>query len=77
MDLRTRIRLWREFKGWTQAKLAEQAGLSRASVCHYEGAGKRQSDPSQAALNEIVTALGLTMAKFYGEIPKAKKRAAA
>jgi transcriptional regulator with XRE-family HTH domain len=75
MDLGSRIAAWRVWMGWTQAQLAERTGLSRASICQYEGAGKHKSDPSQAALNKIVAAFGLTMTEFYGEIPKPKKPA--
>lgn len=70
MDLGARITAWRNWKGWTQAQLADEASLSRAAVCQYEGAGKYKSDPSQAALTKIITALGITMAAFYGAIPK-------
>lgn len=76
MELGERIREWREWKGWTQAQLADEAKLSRASVCQYEGAGKYHSSPSQNALSAIVKALGLDLAKFYGSIPKRKARSA-
>lgn len=73
MDLGTRIAAWRVWRGWTQAQLAAAAGLSRAAVCQYEGAGKYKSDPSQRALNAILAALALTIERFYGETPKPKK----
>ncbi len=73
MELGDRIREWREWKGWTQAQLADETGLSRASICQYEGAGEYHSSPSQKALNSIVEALGVSMAKFYGPIPKRKR----
>jgi transcriptional regulator with XRE-family HTH domain len=76
MDLGSRIAAWRTWKGWTQSQLADEAGVSRASMCQYEGAGKYQTDPSQENLSAIVAALGITMARFYGRVPKPRKRAA-
>jgi len=76
MDLGTRLRLWREWKGLNQSQLAEAAGVSRSAMCQYEGAGKYKLSPSQGTLAAIVDALGLSMEKFYGRTPKQKKAAA-
>ncbi len=72
MELGDRIAAWRRSKGWTQSQLAEASGLSRAAICQVEGAGKHKMNPSQESLNAMVKALGVTMEKFYGRIPKAK-----
>lgn len=81
MNLGARIRSWREWKGWTQAQLAEKSSLSRAAICQYES-GK--GTPSDDALGVIAKALGLTVehrversGTFYGPVPAAKKTKAA
>jgi transcriptional regulator with XRE-family HTH domain len=75
MNLGSRIAAWRAWKGWTQSQLAEAAGVSRASMCQYEGNGKYQTSPSQDNLEAIVDALGLTMTRFYGRLPKTRRAA--
>jgi transcriptional regulator with XRE-family HTH domain len=78
MDLRSRIRAWLVFMGWKQSELAEKSGLSRAAISQICGTGKYKSTPSQKALEKIVGAFGITMERFYGEVPRApvRKRAA-
>lgn len=75
MNLGDRIVAWREWRGMNQRQLAEAADVSRGSMCQYEGRGEYRTAPSQRALAAIVAALGLTMAKFYGPVPKRKRAA--
>lgn len=67
MELGERISSWRRAKKLTQRQVAERADLAVSSVSQIEG-GKQT--PSQKALAAIVEALGLTMAEFYGRVPK-------
>lgn len=73
MDLGARIDGWRKARGMTQLELAKRAGRSRAAISYYV---RGQETPSHKALCDIVDALGLTMERFYGRIPKAKRAAA-
>ncbi len=70
MDLASRIAAWRKLKGLTQRELAEAVGVSAAAVYQWEGTGESKTSPSQPHLEALVDALGLTMEKFYGRIPK-------
>ncbi len=73
MDLASRIASWRKLKGLSQRELAEAVGVSAAAVYQWEGTGESQTSPSQANLEALVEALGLTMARFYGKLPKEVK----
>jgi len=72
MELSIRIAAWRKARGLTQADLAEAAGVTASAVCLWE-AGK--SSPSQSHLAAIVDRLGLSIARFYGRVPKARATA--
>jgi transcriptional regulator with XRE-family HTH domain len=67
MGIGIRIATWRRARGLTQADLAVAAGVTVSAVSYWE-AGK--STPSHAHLEAIVARLGLTMAQFYGRLPK-------
>lgn len=67
MDLAIRIASWRKARGLTQPALASAAGVSVSAVSLWE-AGK--SSPSQEHLQAIVDLFGLTMARFYGRVPR-------
>lgn len=69
MDLSSRISSWRKFKGLTHRELAEKIGVSAAAVYQWEGTGESKTSPSQANLEALVDALGLTMERFYGKVP--------
>lgn len=51
-----RIKQYRERRGWTQAELAERAGLPQSSIASYE-LGK--SEPRVSAVLMIAEALGV------------------
>lgn len=70
MDLSTRIAAWRKAKGVSQRELAVAVGVSVAAVYQWEGTGESRTSPSQAHLAKLVEALGLTMERFYGRLPK-------
>lgn len=72
MNLAERIALWRQAKGLTQRELADAVGVSAAAVYQWEGTGKSQTDPSMAHLEALVGALGITMRRFYGPVPRRK-----
>lgn len=70
VELGTRIARWRRSKDLTPRQLAEKIGVSAAAVYQWEGTGKSHTYPSIQNLEALVCALGLTMARFYGKLPK-------
>lgn len=59
-----RLRKFRDDRGWTQAELAERAGVSKPYVSELEsGAGRR---PSGQILLKLADALGVTVADILG-----------
>ncbi len=72
MTLGSRIAAWRKAKGYSQGGLADAVGVTRAAVSQWEDS---QTSPSQPHLETVVKEFGLTMERFYGPIPKAKKAA--
>lgn len=75
MDLHSRIAAWRKAKGWSQGQLAKAIGVTTAAVSFWEGAGAEPTAPSRKNLDKLVAVLGITIAEFYGDIPKAKSAA--
>jgi transcriptional regulator with XRE-family HTH domain len=76
MDLGERIALWRKHKGLTQQQLAEAVGVTVGAVYQWEGCGddrKHHTAPSVANLEKLVAALGLTMGRFYGRLPRERR----
>ena len=65
MDLGARISAWLRIRGMTQKALAAAIGVSPAAVTAWVK-GKK---PRQKHLEDLVKALGLTMAEFYGAMP--------
>jgi transcriptional regulator with XRE-family HTH domain len=63
-DLGQRLRRFRDERGWTQAALAEHAGVSKPYLSELEsGAGRR---PSGQILLKLADALGVTVADLLG-----------
>jgi transcriptional regulator with XRE-family HTH domain len=60
-----RLREVRELHGWSQSRLAEEAGVSRDSISNYE-TGHREAYPSTA--KKLADALGVTIADFMEEV---------
>jgi transcriptional regulator with XRE-family HTH domain len=63
-DLGQRLRRYREDRGWTQAVLAEQAGVSKPYLSELEGGAGRR--PSGQILLKLADALGVTVADLLG-----------
>lgn len=66
MDIANRLRLLREKAGWSQNKLAYEAGVSQSFINQIE-AGQKQ--PSYEVLRNICAALGLTLSEFFADEP--------
>lgn len=74
IDVGDRIAHWRKAKGWSQAQLAKAVGVSAAAVYQWEGSEKiEKTTPSSAHVEKVASALGITMAQFYGRLPKLAK----
>lgn len=67
MDLPIRIASWRRAKGLTQRDIATACGVGTPAVSMWETGA---STPSPRHLAAAVARLGLTMAKFYGRVPR-------
>jgi transcriptional regulator with XRE-family HTH domain len=69
MDINVRLTRWREHKGITKSALAAAADTTPQAVDRIESG---DSKPSLQMLERLVEAMGLTMAEFYGHLPRAK-----
>jgi transcriptional regulator with XRE-family HTH domain len=69
MDLGARIVAWRKVRNITQRGLAKKIGKTAGAVCQWE---RGTNSPTVESLETLVEALGLTMAEFYGDVPKAR-----
>lgn len=58
-----RLRALREFKEFTQTKLAQMSGLTPAAVSQLEGA---QREPNFSTIVKLATALGVTPNELMG-----------
>lgn len=63
---------WRKAKNLTQRDIADACDVGVPAVSQWE-TGK--STPSQAHLAAAVARMGLTMARFYGRVPKSRAAA--
>jgi transcriptional regulator with XRE-family HTH domain len=70
MDVGSRIAGWRAFRDMSQKELAAAAGVTVAAVYQWESGA---TSPSLATLAAIVKALKITMAQFWGDVPKSKR----
>ncbi len=55
-DLQTAVAMLRALRGWSQAELAQAAGLGASAVSRYESGAQ---EPSLRTFDRIVTAVGL------------------
>lgn len=69
MDINVRLTRWREHKGITKSALAAAAETTPQAVDRIESG---DSMPSLHMLERLVHAMNLTMAQFYGPLPKAR-----
>ena len=67
LDLPRRIHLWRKAKSLTQLQLAERCEVHQTAVSQWENG---TASPSQSNLQAVAKACNVTMAEFYGPIPK-------
>jgi len=61
----------RDERGWSQARLAEEAGISRATVVHLEGDKTRAALPT---LRRLSRALGVSVPELRGDIRLGESR---
>lgn len=76
VQIGTRISAWRKAKGISRRQLAEKADVSYMAVYYWERDDDRATTPKGQHLEKVVDALGITMSRFYGPIPKQRKQAA-
>ena len=69
MDLGARIAAWRRARGMSPGDFASRVGVTKQAVSLWE---KNQSGVAYETLERIVDALGVSMRRFYGRIPKGK-----
>ena len=72
MTLGERISAWRKSKDLTQQDLAEACAITVSAVSYWES---DDTSPSQKNLEAIVSRFGISMAQFYGPVPKPKRKA--
>jgi transcriptional regulator with XRE-family HTH domain len=65
-----RIRAWRTTADMSERDLADKMGLTPPAIYQWERHGKV---PSLGNLEKLVEIFGITMERFYGPLPKAKK----
>lgn len=63
---RSRLRETRASMGWSQADLANAAGLQQSALSHYENGARR---PSFTNLRRLATALNVTTDYLVGQAP--------
>lgn len=76
MELGARIEAWLKAKGKTRRELATFCDVTLSAVCLWLGKGDKHVSPSHKNLQKIVEFLGVSLAEFYGRVPKAKRVAA-
>ncbi len=57
----------------SRLELARAVGVSAAAVYQWEGTGESQTTPSVAHLTAIAAAFGLTMERFFGQVPRTRR----
>jgi transcriptional regulator with XRE-family HTH domain len=64
MEVLEKIESLQKERGWSQYKLAQEAGLTQSTVSNMFA---RQTVPSIQTLNAICEAFGITLAQFFEE----------
>ncbi len=76
IDVGDRITTWRKAKGLSRLELAKAVGVSVAAVYQWEGSENiAKTTPSVANVEKVALALGITMERFYGRLPRPTKKA--
>lgn len=70
MDIGKRIAAWRALRGMTREELAELVGVSVAAVYQWEGTGESKTRPATDNLERIAEAFGVSLAEFFGRLPR-------
>lgn len=72
MELSERIKRWRKSRDpvVTKSELARRVGVTMEAVLQWE---KGDTNPTHTNVEKIATALGLTLAGFWGDPPPLKK----
>lgn len=68
MDVLTKIRKLRDERGWTDYKLAQEAGLRQSTISSMF---KKNNVPTIPTLEAICKAFGITLSQFFadGNVP--------
>jgi DNA-binding XRE family transcriptional regulator len=72
----SQLKAARELIGWTRGRLANAAGVSRATIHKGEEDGSRLSDWAQRAIRAALEAAGVSFIEENGEGPSVRLRKA-
>ena len=72
MNLGSRIAAWRMARGMTQRELAKRVGVTVPAVYHWENG---EAVPRVKNVEKIASVCGVSVRRFYGEVPKPRARA--
>ena len=64
MDVQKRIKDLMELRGWTDYRLAKEAGLSHSTVTNMFN---RSNAPTLPTLEAVCRAFGITLSQFFAE----------
>lgn len=64
MNVQERIKELMRIKGWSEYKLAKEAGLPQSTISHLF---KRNNAPTYPTIESICEAFGITMAQFFAD----------
>ena len=65
MDIHSRIDELRKRRGWSLSKLAKESGLAETTV--YDWFNENHFTPSRRAIEEVCSAMDITLSEFYCE----------
>jgi len=64
MNILDKIVLFREKRGWTEYRLAEESKLPQSTISSWYS---KRMTPSFASLEKICTAFGITLSQFFAD----------
>lgn len=64
MTVQERIKELMGIKGWSEYRLAKEAGLPQSTISHLF---KRNNTPTYPTIESICEAFGITMAQFFAD----------
>jgi transcriptional regulator with XRE-family HTH domain len=64
LDILEKIKILQKEKGWSEAKMAEEAGLTPSTISSLY---KRGNLPSIPTLQRLCVAFGITVAQFFSD----------